>query len=54
MVKHAQTTVRQQLTNCFIVVDHFVGLTLKGFKCDYFMFDKLSPDLLLQLALNLS
>ena len=30
MVKHTQTTRRQQVTNCFSVFDHFVGLVLKG------------------------
>ena len=30
MVKHTQTICPQQLTNCFSVFDHFVGLALKG------------------------
>ena len=32
MIKHTQTIRRQQLTNCFCVFDHFVGLALKGLK----------------------
>ena len=30
MVKHTQTIRRQQPTNCLSVLDHFVGLPLKG------------------------
>ena len=30
MVKHTQTMHRQQPTNCLSVLDHFVGLVLKG------------------------
>ena len=30
MVKHTQTTCRQQPTNCFNVFEHSVGLALKG------------------------
>ena len=30
MVKHTQTIRRQQLTNYISVLDHFVGLPLKG------------------------
>ena len=30
MAKHTQTTRRQQPTNCSSVLDHFVGLALKG------------------------
>ena len=30
MVKHTQTTRRQQPRNCLSVFDHFVGLVLKG------------------------
>ena len=30
MVKHTQTTRRQQPTNCLRVFDHIVGLALKG------------------------
>ena len=32
MVKHSQTIRRQKLTNCLNVLDHFVGLVLKGLK----------------------
>ena len=32
MVKHTQTILRQQPTNCLSVFDHFVGLALKGLK----------------------
>ena len=34
MVKHTQTICPQQPTNCFSVFDHFVGLALKGLKCN--------------------
>ena len=30
MVKHTQTIRWQQSTNCLNVIDHFVGLTLRG------------------------
>ena len=30
MVKHTQTVLRQQLTNCLSVFDHFMGVALKG------------------------
>ena len=30
MVNHTQTIRRQQPTNCLNVLDHFVGLTLRG------------------------
>ena len=30
MVKHTQTIRRQQSTDCLSVLDHFVGLALKG------------------------
>ena len=30
MVKQTQIIRRQQLTNCLSVLDHFVGLALKG------------------------
>ena len=30
MVKHTQTIRQQQPTNCLSVLDHFVGLALKG------------------------
>ena len=30
MVKHTQTILRQHLKNCLSVLDHFVGLSLKG------------------------
>ena len=30
MVKHTQAILRQQPTNCLNVLDHFVGLSLKG------------------------
>ena len=30
MVKHTQTILRQQPTNCLSVFDHFVGLGIKG------------------------
>ena len=32
MVKHTQTILRLLSTNCFSVVDHFVGLALEGLK----------------------
>ena len=32
MVKYTQTIRRQQPTNCLSVLDHFVGLVLKGLK----------------------
>ena len=30
MVKHTQAILRRQPTNCLSVIDHFVGLVLKG------------------------
>ena len=30
MVKHAQTILPQKPTNCMSVLDHFMGLALKG------------------------
>ena len=30
MIKLTQTNLRQQLTNCLSLFDHFVGLALKG------------------------
>ena len=35
MVKHTQTIRWQQLTNCFSVFDHFVGLALKRLFIDF-------------------
>ena len=32
MVKHTQTILRQQPTNCLSVFDHFVGLAFIGLK----------------------
>ena len=32
MVKKPQTIRRQKPTNCLSVLDHFVGLALKGFR----------------------
>ena len=32
MVKHTQTIRREFLANCLSVLDHFVGLALKGLK----------------------
>ena len=32
MVQHTQTIRRQQPTNCLKVLDHFVGLVLKGLR----------------------
>ena len=32
MVKHTQTILRQQPTNCLSVFDHFVGLARKGLR----------------------
>ena len=39
MVKHSQTTRRQQPTNCLSVFDHFLELALKGLKdiCNIFV-----------------
>ena len=37
MVKHNQTIRRQQLTNCFSVFDHVVGLVLKELRWSYLL-----------------
>ena len=37
MVKHTQTIIGEQLTNCLNVFDHFLGLMLKGL--DYYCFE---------------
>ena len=37
MVKHTQTTCRQQPTNCLSVFDHFVGLALEGLRKQEFL-----------------
>ena len=34
MVKHTQTTCRQQPANCLSVFNHFVGSALEGLICD--------------------
>ena len=40
MVKHTQIIRRQKPTNCFIVLDHFVGLALKGLSFIFLGFSK--------------
>ena len=39
-VKHAQTIFRVMPTNCLSMLDHFVGLELRGLKC----FDSIGED----------